>query len=311
MPELSYVAIDFETANSRCTSPCSVGLTKVIQGQVIDSFYSLINPEEFFDPYNTQIHGIHEDDVVQAPTMDELYPKLLPFIEGLPLVAHNASFDMSVLRFTLDKYRLPYPEVNYFCSYILAKKLLTLPSYRLDRVASHYRISFHHHQASDDALVCAEIVRQMMQEFHIETLDQMQKAINYKLGRLHKHSYAPFSSVRTRREAAFRPSDITSKKTSFDNQHPLFHQTVVFTGVLQSMSREEACQKVADCGGANGNGVTKKTTLLVIGKPDRRTMMHSKSSKVLKAEHLAASGQSISIIDENHFLDMLKILNEN
>ncbi|MCO7125651.1 exonuclease domain-containing protein [Sporolactobacillus shoreicorticis] len=311
MPELSYVAIDFETANSRRTSPRSIGLTKVIQGQVTESYYSLINPEEYFDPYNTQIHGINEHDVIQAPTMDELYPKLLPFIDGLPLVAHNASFDMSVLRFTFDKYRLPYPEVNYFCSYILAKKLLTLPSYRLDRVASYYRIAFHHHQASDDALVCAEIVRKMMQEFHIQTLEQMQQQINYKLGRLHKHSYAPFSSVRTRRVPSFRPSDITSKKNFFDKQHPLFHQTVVFTGLLQSMSREEACQKVADRGGINGNSVTKKTTLLVVGEPDRRTMTHSKSSKALKAERLAASGQSITIIDENHFLAMLKIISEN
>ncbi|SFF99472.1 3'-5' exonuclease [Sporolactobacillus nakayamae] len=201
MTDLSFVAIDFETANAHRTSPCSVGLTKVSQGQVVDSYYSLINPEEFFDAYNTQIHGIHEDDITTAPTMAELYPRLLSFIGGLPLVAHNASFDMSVLRLTLDKYRLPYPEVNYFCSYILAKKLLTLSSYRLDQVASYYHIAFHHHQASEDALVCAEIVKNMMQEFQLDSLDQMQRTINYRPGHLHKHSYAPFSSVARRLQA--------------------------------------------------------------------------------------------------------------
>jgi DNA polymerase-3 subunit epsilon len=307
MADLSYVAIDFETANAHRTSPCSVGLTKVSHGQVVDSYYSLINPEEYFDAYNTQIHGIHEDEIIGAPTMAELYPRLLSFIGGLPLVAHNASFDMSVLRFTLDKYRLPYPEVNYFCSYILAKKLLTLSSYRLDRVASYYQIAFHHHQASDDAFVCAEIVRNMMQEFQLDSLDQMQRAINYRLGRLHKHSYAPFSSIARHRRAYFKPSDLTTSKKQFDEHHPLFHQVVVFTGVIQSMSRQDACQIVADCGGINGNSVTKQTTLLVVGHPDRRTPTNQKSSKELKAEKLSSQGHEIKIVSENEFIYMLNL----
>lgn len=308
MADLSYVAIDFETANAHRTSPCSVGLTKVSHGQIVDSYYSLINPEEFFDTYNTQIHGIQEVDVINAPTMAELYPRLLSFIDRYPLVAHNASFDMSVLRLTLDKYQLPYPEVNYFCSYILAKKLLNLSSYRLDQVASYYQIAFHHHQASDDAFVCAEIVRNMMQEFQLDSLDQMQRVINYQLGRLHKHSYAPFSSIARRRGTYFKPSDVTTAKKQFDRHHPLFHQVVVFTGVIQSMSRQDACQIVADCGGVNGNSVTKQTTLLVVGHPDSRTPANQKSSKELKAEKLSSQGQEINIISENEFIYMINLM---
>lgn len=302
MTDLSYVAIDFETANARRTSACSVGLTKVMNGQIVDSFYSLINPEESFDYFNTEINGIHEEDVTDAPTMADLYPELVPFIDGLPLVAHNASFDMSVLRYTLDKYELPYPEVGYFCSWILAKRLLRLPSYRLDKIASYYKIRFQHHQASDDARVCAEIVRNMLNEAHIEDIDQMQKKIKYRLGRLHKNSYSPFSSNTYRNTQSFKPSQITASRTSFDEHHPLYHQVVVFTGVLTAMSREDACRKVVNCGGINGNNVTKQTTILVVGDPDSRTPNNKKSSKEQKAEKLAGQGQPIKIVTENEFI---------
>ncbi|MDF2859288.1 MAG: hypothetical protein K0Q87_5139, partial [Neobacillus sp.] len=207
---------------------------------------------------------------------------------------------------TLDKYELPYPEVGYFCSWILAKKLLRLPSYRLDQIASYYKIRFHHHQASDDAKVCAEIVRNMLNEAHIEDLDQMQKTIKYRLGRLHKNSYSPFSSHTYRNTQSFKPSQIIASRTSFDEHHPLYHQVVVFTGVLTSLSREDACRKVVNCGGINGNNVTKQTTILVVGEPDSRTPSNKNSTKEQKAKKLVAQGQTIKIVTENDFIKLFE-----
>ena len=62
-----FVSIDFETANSRYDSACSIGLAAVRDMAVVDTFYSLINYDGNFLPANISIHGIHPKDVISAP----------------------------------------------------------------------------------------------------------------------------------------------------------------------------------------------------------------------------------------------------
>lgn len=103
-----FVSIDFETANSRYDSACSIGLAAVRDMAVVDTFYSLINYDGNFLPANISIHGIHPKDVISAPTIFELYPTLLNFFDGCLVIAHNARFDMSVLKSSLGRwYSLP------------------------------------------------------------------------------------------------------------------------------------------------------------------------------------------------------------
>lgn len=100
---MNLISIDFETANKYRNSPCAIGLVVANEHGITDEFYSLINPLMDFDPYNVYVHGITERDVEDAPTFDELWPKISDYISNSLVVAHNASFDMSVLRYTLDR----------------------------------------------------------------------------------------------------------------------------------------------------------------------------------------------------------------
>lgn len=159
---ISFTAIDFETANGSPASPCAVGLVKVVDGKIVDSFATLIQPpagHDFFHPGNIQVHGIRPSDVDGAPTVAEAFPLMLAFIGDDILVAHNAPFDMSVLRASAEYVGLELPDLSYACSLAISRKTYNLESYRLNAVA--YAIGheeFNHHDALADSDACARII---------------------------------------------------------------------------------------------------------------------------------------------------------
>lgn len=94
-----FAAIDFETANECRCSVCSVGVVIVRGGEIVDSFYSLIHPEpEYYQWFCQRVHGLSEADTEDAPIFPEVWEKIAPLIEGLPLVAHNSRFDEGCLK---------------------------------------------------------------------------------------------------------------------------------------------------------------------------------------------------------------------
>ena len=123
---MQFVAIDFETANNGADSACSIGLVKMDEeGAVVDSFYSLVRPKVLmFDPVCTAIHKLDSLDVAKAPTFYELWPAISEFIGDAPLVAHNAPFDMRVLKGTLESWGLEAPINEYYCTLSLSISLL-------------------------------------------------------------------------------------------------------------------------------------------------------------------------------------------
>jgi DNA polymerase-3 subunit epsilon len=156
---MSWAAIDFETANQTRGSACALGIAIVEDSQVVQRSSWLIRPPTpDFNPYNVMIHGITADDVASAPTFDVLWPSIQGLLEGRPVVAHNASFDTSVLRHSLDAYGLPWPNLKYVCTRVLAKKVWTdLLSYSLPVVADRCGIKFLHHDPEEDAVASAEV----------------------------------------------------------------------------------------------------------------------------------------------------------
>ncbi|MFT4029845.1 MAG: 3'-5' exonuclease [Protaetiibacter sp.] len=159
---LDFTAIDFETANGSSASACSVGLVKVRDGQVVDRIGWLIQPpagHNHFVDWNTRIHGIRASDVVDAPGWVEQLPDLIEFADADLLVAHNAGFDMGVIRAACAATGSATPLFSYFCSLQLARKTYTLDSYKLPSVASAAGFAdFPHHDAVADAEACAAIV---------------------------------------------------------------------------------------------------------------------------------------------------------
>ncbi len=182
---LNFTAIDFETANGSSASPCAVGLVKVAEGKIVDTFSTLIKPpypNDWFATGNIGVHGIYPQDVVDAPTWAEALEEMLGFIGSDDLIAHNAGFDMGVLRASAALIEYELPDLRYGCSLVMARKTYNLDSYRLNQVA--YAIGheeFDHHDALADSDACARIVIHMADRHGVSSLDELAELTNHKI----------------------------------------------------------------------------------------------------------------------------------
>lgn len=160
----NFAAIDFETANEHPSSICSVGVVIVRDGEIVNSFYSLINPEpEYYSYFCSRVHGLTLQDTINALPFPAVWQQIEPLIEGLPLVAHNKAFDEKCLKATFRCYQMDYPDYPFYCTLQRSRKLWPLGSHKLDIIASRcgYNITSHHH-ALADAEACAHIALKIL-----------------------------------------------------------------------------------------------------------------------------------------------------
>lgn len=176
-----FVAIDFETADNYI--PCSLGLAVVRQSQIVETRSWLIKPicYPYFHFYAQKIHGIHKEDVAFEPEFDELWSEMSPYLESQILVAHNASFDINVLRKTLRHYKLPIPSARYYCSYQIAR--LTWPEspkYSLDYLCNQIGFEFCHHKADADAEACAKVLLKEAEVLEVQNFTQLKQKLKIR-----------------------------------------------------------------------------------------------------------------------------------
>jgi DNA polymerase-3 subunit epsilon len=191
---LDFTAIDFETANSSSASACSVGLVKVRNGRVVERVGWLIQPpaghDEFWE-WNTRIHGIRAEDVVGAASWQAQLPDLVAFADGDALVAHNAGFDMGVIRGACDATMLACPNFDYVCSLQVARKTYHLDSYRLPVAAMAAGFEdFHHHDALADSEACAAIMVHAARRHGVDSIAQLADVVAVRVGHIGEQASA-------------------------------------------------------------------------------------------------------------------------
>ena len=159
-----FAAIDFETANNERSSVCSVGIVIVRNGEIVDDFYSLIQPEpNYYNYWCSQVHGLCSEDTDESPIFPEVWKQIEPLIEGLPLVAHNKPFDEGCLKAVFRVYQMDYPDYEFYCTCIASRKRWPGGHHNLDIIASRcgYDLKNHHH-ALADAEACAAIALEIL-----------------------------------------------------------------------------------------------------------------------------------------------------
>jgi len=301
---LSFIAIDFETATSDRFSPCEIGLTFVESGKIVGSKSWLIKPFSYpyFDPFNIMIHGILPKHVENQPEFPEIWENIKPLVENKFLIAHNAGFDMSVLRQTLKYYNLPFPRLNYACSYIISKKVwLGLPAYDLKTLCRINKIDFNHHRAGDDSYACAMLALKAFEETFTTSFDEFPEKLKTTIGHLFPEGYKPSESKREYNPQNSVP--IVGDPRKHNKESIFYGRSTVFTGTLSSMKRLDAHQIISDIGGSFNDSVTSQTDFLIVGQQDYRIVgedgMSSKQEKALK---LIAKGSALEILSEEDFL---------
>lgn len=153
------VAFDVETPNSLNDRMSAVGITVMEGGQVVEEFYSLVNPEEEFEPFNVELTGITPEMVAHEPTFPQLWETIRPILEQGMLVAHNAPFDMSVLAKCLRDYGLTWHKrVPYTCTCQMSRRLIPQsPNHKLNTLCDYFGLELDHHHAGSDSRACGEI----------------------------------------------------------------------------------------------------------------------------------------------------------
>jgi DNA polymerase III subunit epsilon len=162
---LNFTAIDFETANHYRTSACQIGIVTVKNGKIVNTYSSFIKPlPNYFNPFFTGLHGIDAKKVSKALSFDKLWKEISEFFTNTEmLVAHNARFDMSVLKACCLKYGIKYDmPVNFCTCQASRKKLPELGNHKLSTVADYYGIDLNHHEALSDAKAAALIAMRLM-----------------------------------------------------------------------------------------------------------------------------------------------------
>lgn len=273
----TFTAIDVETANADLASICQVGVVRFRNGQVADTWQTLVNPEDEFDGINISIHGIDQDAVADAPTFADVSERITEHLSECVVVSHTP-FDRVSLNRALQKYELDELQCVWLDSARVARRswpMFARTGYGLHNVATILGIELDHHDALEDARAAGEIVLRAINDCGMSVEQWCERA----------------QQTLTR--------SIASLNANPDG--PLFGEIIVFTGALQ-LPRREAAELAAKAGCEVKASVAKSTTLLVVGDQDVRKLAgNEKSSKHRKAEDLIAKGTSIRILGESDF----------
>ena len=287
---LTFSSIDVETANADRASICQIGIVRVQEGEIQEQWKTLINPEDWFDPYNIEIHGIDEAAVSGSPTLPEVREELRRRLRGSVLVSHTA-FDRVAFERAMTKYDLEQLQVTWLDSARIARRAWPdeygVRGWSLKNIAKDFDITFQHHDALEDARAAAEIVLRACEAAELD-ID----------GWLRRVKRPITSSTSTAAQPIRREGNI---------EGPLYGETLVFTGAL-TVPRREAADLAANFGCGVKDSVTKKVTMLVVGTQDKNKLNgYEKSAKHRRAEALVDQGQDIQILSEQDFYDLVGI----
>lgn len=155
-----YIVFDTETPNCRNDSICSIAVSVVENGEIVQERYDLVDPEDRFDGFNVRLHGISPDMVRGEKSFPALWAELEPIFDSGVLVAHNAVFDLGVLTKLFRRYGIARAGDRYACTVRMGRICLPdAPNHKLDTLCRYLDIPLDHHNAASDSHACAELLR--------------------------------------------------------------------------------------------------------------------------------------------------------
>jgi len=285
---MEFSAIDVETANADMSSICQIGIAKFKDDKLIDEWCSLIDPEDYFDAMNISIHGITEKDIDGAPKINEVAQKIYGFLDGALTTCHT-HFDRVSIGKAFNKYNIRIPEPKWLDTARVARRTwdeVSWSGYGLKNVCEIIGYDFQHHNALEDAKASGQILIAAIAKTGLGIEDWIKRVTQ-----------------------PVDPSNVSiggAIRREGNPEGALSGECLVFTGSLE-IHRKDAADLAAQIGCNVESGVTKKTTILVVGDQDVTKLAgKEKSSKHRKAEGLITKGQPIRILRESDFKELVK-----
>ena len=283
---VDFVAIDVETANADMASICQIGIAIFENGILAGEWKSYVDPQDHFDGINVSIHGINQEIVAGSPTFGVLANAVLGKLSGRVVVTHTA-FDRFAIYQAGTRFNVSIPPCKWLDSACVARRAWTEFSrsgFGLANVCSAIGYTFNHHDALEDAKAAGNIILAAIARTGLN-LDAWLTRVRQPIDQNH-------------------PQRIVRDGNS-DGE--LYGEVLVFTGAL-TIPRRDAADVAASIGCEVDASVTKRTTILVVGDQDVQKLAgHEKSSKHRRAEELIRIGQSIRILRETDFRELVKL----
>ena len=286
---MDFIAIDVETANADMSSICQIGLACYKNSILAEEWKSYVNPEDYFDEINISIHGIDESTVRGASTFKQLSETLYKFLDNQIAICHT-HFDRVAINQASEKCSVRSPNCVWLDSARVARRTweeFAWRGYGLYNVCKRLGYDFKHHDALEDAKAAGQIL--------LAAID---------------HSGLNLEEWFERVKRPIDPNNTDYGQTIKRDGNPegtLYGEVLVFTGALE-IPRREAADMAAKMGCHVAPGVTKKTTILVVGDQDiMRLAGHKKSSKHRKTEELISKGFPIRIFRESDFRELVNL----
>lgn len=289
-----YVVLDLETTGfdpywDEIIEVCCI---HCFDNKPIETFTTLVKPQNPISDFITNLTGITNDMVATAPSIKEVLPGLNSFIGDYIILGHCVYFDINfihdayIYEFGNEKFSITNDSIDLLR---LARRFMPgLENYKLSTIASNIGLDITGAHRSEFDCNITHLSYQKCKEI---------ANIHPDKDKLLKRRF---------QTTTFKASDIKRNSSEIDVSHPFYNMTCVFTGKLERFVRKEAMQVIVDIGGFCGDGVTRDTNFLILGDYDYcKSIKDGKSSKYKKAEKLKSEGQEIEIISESVFYDMI------
>ena len=195
------VALDVETTGLSPLLDQIIELSAVkISPGPTETFDYLIKPDIPIPPQVIEIHGITEKMVKNAACGLSVISQFLNFVEDIPLIAHNAKYDLGFLISSCHKFGLSWKDSQVYCSYLLAREVLkkTVPNKKLTTLSEHFGLpSFSSHRALADAAACLHVYARCLLQVEFENISSLnQKSRLFNLNQFSKeHNFTIPSSL--------------------------------------------------------------------------------------------------------------------
>ena len=166
------------------------------------SFHEYCDPLRDMPAEAQKVHGLSIEFLTGKPKFHEIADAFLEFVGDSPVIAHNAAFDISVMRRTCELYGMPFPEFDYICTVQVAKNTWPdLPSAKLNAVCDFLGVAFKHHDAAQDAFACGSVALAAVEETGASHIRDLPGRLGMVAGRLNTDSYTTCSSPSLKRRS--------------------------------------------------------------------------------------------------------------
>ena len=314
-----YTVVDLETTgfSAQYNHIIEIGCIKFRKGEEVIRYQSLVKSPEPI-PYVIEcLTGIHNEDIQDAPTFENIGMELWDFLKDEIVVGHNVNFDVN---FLYDNFQRTF-DLQFQNDFIDTLRLarMLLPNIReqgysghdLISLCNYFNVTFepegnYENEIDKLAAIFAENAFPQFRHHRAIADCQVTNKIFCFLKEMIIHGNLNLTELSKSNQYSRRLKNLQSDGLNIDREHVFFNKCCVFTGKLEKFTRMEAAQIVVDIGGRCEDRITKQTNFLVVGDMDYKKGLEGyESSKLRKAKQLIANKQDLQILPESAFYDLV------